>query len=52
MASEDPDEAFLDKVRAERGRLIEQIRQSERSIERSRELLKRLDVLLKGTPKP
>jgi hypothetical protein len=40
------EQARLQSIRNERERLIEQIRQSERTIEHSRELLKRLDELL------
>lgn len=40
------DMARLDSIRAERPYDIDQIRQSERTIERSRELIKRLDELL------
>ena len=40
------DKARLDAIRTQREFLIDQIRQSERTIERSRELIKRLDELL------
>jgi hypothetical protein len=38
--------ARLDALKRERDYLVEQIRQSERTIERSRQLLKQLDELL------
>ena len=52
---EDPqsEEARLDAIRVRREYLIQQIRESERTIEQSRELIKRLDELLaKGGLKP
>jgi hypothetical protein len=40
------DKTRLDAIRTQREFLIDQSRQSERTIERSRELIKRLDELL------
>ena len=42
------DKTRLDAIRTQREFLIDQIRQSERTIERSRELIERLDELLAG----
>jgi hypothetical protein len=52
---EDPqsEKTRLDAIRVKREYLIQQIRESERTIEQSRELIKRLDELLaKGGLKP
>ena len=40
------DRAFLDEVRLNRDLLVEQIRQSQLTIEKSRELLKRMDEMI------
>jgi hypothetical protein len=42
------DKTRFDAIRTQREFLIDQIRQSERTIERSRELIERLDELLAG----
>jgi hypothetical protein len=41
-----PQKGQLDEIRRERARLIEQIRASQRTIERSQELIKRIDEML------
>jgi hypothetical protein len=46
-----PDGAFLDEVRRSRGALEEQIKQSQRTIEKSRELLKRMDEIISNADK-
>jgi hypothetical protein len=46
MADHPSDKSFLDVLRNERQFLVDQIRQSKLTVERSQELLRRLDELL------
>ncbi len=47
-----PDKAFLDEVRRSRAALENQIKQSQATIEKSRELLRRMDeIIAKGEKK-
>lgn len=53
MKNPQTEKVRLESLRTERERQIEQIRQSERTIEHSRELIKRIDQLLaKAEEKP
>jgi hypothetical protein len=42
----DTDKKFLEIIRQERANLIEQMRQSQQTIDRSQELVRRIDELL------
>jgi len=52
MATHDADKAFFDYVRRSRLGVIEQIRQSQITIEQSMELLRRTDEMIAKTEKP
>jgi hypothetical protein len=51
MPTDDPNQHFLDEMRRSRAVLEEQIKQGQFTIEKSKELFKKLDDIITGTPK-